>query len=29
MANLDRDQIVVLQHEGERTHLRTLQAAAL
>lgn len=29
MANLDRDQIVVLQHEGERTRLRTLQTAAL
>lgn len=29
MANLDRTRIVVLQREGEATHLRTLQAAEL
>lgn len=29
MANLDRTQIVVLQHEGSDTSLRTLQAASL
>ena len=29
MANLGPDQIVIVQHEGADTHLRTLQAAAL
>lgn len=29
MANLDRNQVVVVQHEGAETSLRTLQAAAL
>lgn len=29
MANLDRSRVVVIQHEGSDTHLRTLQAASL
>jgi hypothetical protein len=29
MANLDRSSVVVIQHEGSDTHLRTLQAASL
>jgi hypothetical protein len=29
MANLDRDQIVVVQHDGSRTSLRTLRAVSL
>jgi hypothetical protein len=29
MANLDRSHVVVIQHEGSDTHLRTLSAAAL